>query len=822
MATYVNNLRLKEIATGDESGTWGTSTNLNLELVGQALGYGTEGITTNADAHATTIADGAADEGRALFLKYTGTLDSACTITLGPNTVKKVWIIENATSGSQNIIISQGSGANITIAAGKNAVVYTDGAGSGAAVLDAFADLELSSTLSVAGATTLTGVTTHGDDVVSDTDSTDDLGTTGVRWANVYADDVVATTTVKPGTLVLAAGSITDTSGAITFGNENLVTTGTNTSGEFVGPLTGNVTGNTSGSSGSTTGNAATATALATAREIGGTSFDGTANIAVALATLATTVTITDNESTNENNAIVFTAGGDVDGGNLGLESDGTLTYNPSTGKVTTTAVDTQTLVVDGVSTLTGAITASSSLECAGAGTFHGSNAITLNRGSGSPAIRFQEAGTSVAFLVSEGASLLRVYNAAASASGNLQVNALTADGAGTIGGNLIVTGTGPSAIGGAADGRIATLIGGAYTSDGSGNLAVGTALQHALTGAAGDTGSLAIAHVRGNVNTQSATESIGVVASLKVDEPIIVDNLGGSGVVTVAASLYVTAAPTEGATSAALYVAAGATMLKGATFVGDTANSKMTLGLTVNQGAADNEIFALKSSDVGHNMTNKAEADTYGAFRKYQATSGGLTVGGLKDADGVAGLALVLEGFLGEAADTTKSTSAVGIVQVETAVTAGDGNVQAAGSDSNLFTVANNGTARFIFDAEGSGHADVEWTTFSDSRLKTNVAASPYGLAEVRAIDAKIFDKHSGKIVDGSVVLEEGSDRRMIGFIAQDVRAQMSELVKALPNDGSFYSMDYGRMTPVLWSAMQELDAEVQTLKARIAALEA
>jgi hypothetical protein len=54
-------------------------------------------------------------------------------------------------------------------------------------------------------------------------------------------------------------------------------------------------------------------------------------------ASIATTVTITDNESTNEDNAIVFTAGGDVDGGNIGLESDGTLIYNPSTGKITAT-----------------------------------------------------------------------------------------------------------------------------------------------------------------------------------------------------------------------------------------------------------------------------------------------------------------------------------------------------------------------------------------------------------------------------------------------------------------------------------------------------
>ena len=54
-------------------------------------------------------------------------------------------------------------------------------------------------------------------------------------------------------------------------------------------------------------------------------------------ASIATTVTITDNESTDEDNAIIFTAGGDVDGGNLGLESDGDLTYNPSTGRLTAT-----------------------------------------------------------------------------------------------------------------------------------------------------------------------------------------------------------------------------------------------------------------------------------------------------------------------------------------------------------------------------------------------------------------------------------------------------------------------------------------------------
>jgi hypothetical protein len=149
-STYVNDLRLNEMATGDQSGSWGTVTNTNLELIAEAFSYGTEAITTNADTHATTIADGASDPGRAMFLKYTGTLDSACTITIGPNTVSKMWFIENATTGSQDIIISQGSGANVTIAAGQTKAVYSDGAGSGAAFVDAFAALDVGS-LAIAG-----------------------------------------------------------------------------------------------------------------------------------------------------------------------------------------------------------------------------------------------------------------------------------------------------------------------------------------------------------------------------------------------------------------------------------------------------------------------------------------------------------------------------------------------------------------------------------------------------------------------------------------------------------------------------------------------
>ena len=82
-SVYTNDLRLEEIGTGEQSGTWGTTTNTNLELIAEAFSFGTEAITTNADTHTTTIADGSTDPGRSIFLKYTGSLDSACTIPLG-------------------------------------------------------------------------------------------------------------------------------------------------------------------------------------------------------------------------------------------------------------------------------------------------------------------------------------------------------------------------------------------------------------------------------------------------------------------------------------------------------------------------------------------------------------------------------------------------------------------------------------------------------------------------------------------------------------------------------------------------------------------
>lgn len=145
MAEYTNDLRLKEITTGDESGTWGTSTNTNLELIGEGLSFTTKDCFASDGDQTETVADGATDPARGMYFKVTSsaTLTATRVLTILPNTVSRLQFIENATTGSQIITIKQGSGSTVNIANGEVKAVYLDGAGSGAAVVDAFTDLNL-------------------------------------------------------------------------------------------------------------------------------------------------------------------------------------------------------------------------------------------------------------------------------------------------------------------------------------------------------------------------------------------------------------------------------------------------------------------------------------------------------------------------------------------------------------------------------------------------------------------------------------------------------------------------------------------------------
>jgi hypothetical protein len=160
-----------------------------------------------------------------------------------------------------------------------------------------------------------------------------------------------------------------------------------------------------------------------------------------------------------------------------------------------------------------------------------------------------------------------------------------------------------------------------------------------------------------------------------------------------------------------ATYLASGASDAN-ILYIGDTANAKMTVGLTINQGATDNEILAFKSSDIAHGMTDRAETDTYGTLTKAGANDGGLKIEGFAD---TSNNGILLIGSSPADVDT-KGTGSYGVLRMRANKT-NSATVQACGSNANLVTIDNNGTTRFIFDAEGDSHQDVgtAWTNFDN-----------------------------------------------------------------------------------------------------------
>ena len=413
--------------------------------------------------------------------------------------------------------------------------------------------------------------------------------------------------------------------------------------------------------------------------------------------------------------------------------------------------------------------------------------------------------GSAGSIIVSDGSAWVRAASATITDAGAATFTSIT------------VSGTGPHAIGGASANNVRLSLIGNFTSGGASTYGALLRIGDTLTGASGDTTALSALRIDPSIATQTTDENITVASTVYLSEPDITDNLGGSSTIGIAATLYIASAPTEGDENYALRVDAGDVRFDTNLFINESTNANMTIGLTISQAENDDQFFAGKSSDVGHGMTALAEADTFIAMLKESGSDGGVRLRAFRDA-GTSGVFVVQAGLDGTA-HTTKSTAGGGVIELQSAIRSGTG-LGDVGTDGNLLVIANNSTTRFIFDAEGSGHADVEWTTFSDSRLKKNVDPIPYGLDAVRALDAKIFDKHSGYIdASGEAVLEDRS-RRMIGFLAQDVRDLMPELVKDVDTSHSFYSLDYGRFTPVLWNAMNEMDAEITILKAEIAKL--
>jgi len=162
MASTYSNLKIELIGTGEQSGTWGTTTNTNLgTAIEQAIaGYGTANFTSDADLTLGYTDSNASQTFRNLVLNLTSSGSLTATRNLIVPTTAKLYYVFNNTTGSQSIVVKTSAGTGITIPNASKAVVFCDGTNV-VEVVNRFGSLTLGAALPIAsggtGATSLSG-----------------------------------------------------------------------------------------------------------------------------------------------------------------------------------------------------------------------------------------------------------------------------------------------------------------------------------------------------------------------------------------------------------------------------------------------------------------------------------------------------------------------------------------------------------------------------------------------------------------------------------------------------------------------------------------
>ena len=178
-STYTTNNGIELIATGEQSGTWGSTTNTNLELLDASLdGQVTVTLAstgTSGSPNTLPISDGSASNGRNRLVIFNDGTDLGGTayVQLTPNDAEKIVYVRNSLSGSRSILLFQGTynaSNDYEVPAGTTAVVFFDGAGTGAVAANVFDNahfdaLNIVGNASVGGTLSVTSTSTFNDDV---------------------------------------------------------------------------------------------------------------------------------------------------------------------------------------------------------------------------------------------------------------------------------------------------------------------------------------------------------------------------------------------------------------------------------------------------------------------------------------------------------------------------------------------------------------------------------------------------------------------------------------------------------------------------------
>lgn len=192
-STHTVELRIEKITTGEQSGTWGTTTNTQYDLWESAIS-GTTTVAFASDGNDTlTTANGSDDEARHMFLKLSGGATLSATREMVVPTSSKLYFVYNGTTGSQSVTIIGATGTGITVPNGAYMCLYHNGTN----VINAFNNINITGG-------TVTGIT---DLVVAD-------GGTGVS-------------TLTDGGLLLGSGTGAITAMAVLADSEMVVGDGT-------------------------------------------------------------------------------------------------------------------------------------------------------------------------------------------------------------------------------------------------------------------------------------------------------------------------------------------------------------------------------------------------------------------------------------------------------------------------------------------------------------------------------------------------------------------------------------------------------------------
>jgi hypothetical protein len=191
-STYTDNGGIEKIGLGEQAGAWGTTTNNNFDIIDRLIN-GVGSISLSGTSSTLTTSDGSLSNGMFKVLVLEGSPSGEHTITISPNNADKLYFVKNGSG--QSVVFSQGSGANVTIANGKGAIIFADGAGSGAAVTDLTALFVNSQAIdgAVIGGTTPAAGTfttlTANVSILPDTSGGADIGSTSAEFGNIFIAD---------------------------------------------------------------------------------------------------------------------------------------------------------------------------------------------------------------------------------------------------------------------------------------------------------------------------------------------------------------------------------------------------------------------------------------------------------------------------------------------------------------------------------------------------------------------------------------------------------------------------------------------------------